>query len=171
MNERSANRRMMGVIASAFVVIAVGGGVLIALVLGIAATNSRFICGFGAAVAEKPLSQKSSETPKEFRQRVRQTRDFLNGLHSDLKDCNVPTNLRIAHNSQKLVPSEGVVPSSSPSSGNSRPGGNHAPSGGLIPGQTPGHSPSAPSPSSPSNPLKPVCDVVAPLGLPLSPLC
>lgn len=168
-----SNWRVPVVILTALVAIAlVGGALLWAKTDTTASANSHLICAFGQAIGAQPVKQNHAETDEEFRQRITATRTFLAAISGELKDCHVPTKLRIDPSS------EGALKGVGASNGNS-----NSPSG--LPGPSPGGptEPAPKAPEAPSQPVspppntsspqllpevtKPVCDLTGSLNLPL----
>lgn len=130
----------------------IGGAYLVAANRDAVEDHNRFLCAFGGAIGAQPLKQREAETSEEFRQRVAQTRGFMDSLEADLQDCDVPTTLRIHPSSKGVLGEKGVgaVSGDSPSGRPSPPPGGRTERPGTVP--TPDRPPTpkpVPVPDSP----------------------
>lgn len=163
-------RSVVAVSVIAHVVALVGGSLLYVYMHANVATNSRFICAFGSAIAAEPLAPRNAETGEEFRTRVTRTRQFVRDIESSLDDCEQPTVIALTPEAREQLDKEkarerareGDASNAQP--GNSQPGPDEGPS---TPGENPPPSGGPPDPPDepPDDPglLEPVCDLTGPL--------
>ena len=147
-------RIALTILTAAVVVLAVGGAFLFAKVFETADNNRGLICLFSTSVTQNRIKPEPGQTPREFRERVELTREFIMRLN-ELADCGVPAVVRVSpEGHEKLEKAEQHLGGDAPSGGNPPPSGQPAPppSGGGAPPPDPPSGGPQPQPQAPNQP-------------------